>query len=221
MALILIGGFGFITWKEIVQYAWSLSGRRKRYAFSLHSKIILYGSVVIVLWTTLLLLLLEDHGTFAFMSMPFRILNAFFDAVSFRGTGFVTTAVSSMHPATILTALGVSFIGGSPLSTGGGIKITTLVVILATVKAALAGRMTVRIRNRELVPAQVHKALAIVMISIFWIIVTTFCLVITEPQGSFFQIFVESISAFTNLGISVGMTQHLSVMGKIIIMVNM
>lgn len=220
MGLMLFGGFGFITWKEIVQYLRSLS-KKKRYAFSLHTKIIIYGSAVMILWTTLLLLMLEDRGAFSSLSVPYRILNAFFEAISFRSAGFFTTLVESMQPATLLLALGVSFIGSSPLSTGSGIKITTFIVILATVKAALAGRMTVRISNRELVPVQVHKALAIIMISIFWVVVTTFFLVITEPQGTFFQIVMESVSAFTNLGISVGFTHHLSVMGKIIVMLSM
>ncbi len=220
MGLMLFGGFGFITWKEIAQYIRSFS-KRKRYAFSLHSKIILYGSAVMILWTTFLLLSLEDRGAFASMSTPFRILNAFFEAVSFRSTGFLTMALNTMQPATVLLALGVSFIGSSPLSTGSGIKITTFVVILATVQAALAGRMMVRISNRELVPVQVHKALAIIMVSLFWVIATIFCLVITEPQGGFFQIFVEAISAFTNLGLSVGFTSQLSAMGKIIIMTSM
>jgi trk system potassium uptake protein len=220
IGLMLFGGFGFITWKEIVQYIGSLS-KRKRYVFSLHSKIILYGSAVIILWTTFLLLSLEDKGAFASMSMPFRILNAFFEAVSFRSAGFLTVAVEDMNPATMLVALGVSFIGSSPLSTGSGIKITTFVVIMATVKAALAGRMTVRLSNRELVPIQVHKALAIVIISLFWVIATIFCLVLTEPNASFYQLFVEAISAFTNLGVSVGLTEKLSVMGKMIIVLSM
>lgn len=220
MGLMLFGGFGFITWKEIVQYVRSLY-KRRRHVFSLHTKIIIYGSAVMILWTTLLLLMLEDKGAFASMSMPHRILNAFFEAVSFRSAGFLTMVIDSMQPATLLLALGISFIGSSPLSTGSGIKITTFIVILAAVKAALAGRMTVRISNRELVPVQVHKALAIVMISIFWVIVTTFCLVITEPSGTFFQIVMESVSAFTNLGISAGFTEHLSVIGKMIIMTSM
>jgi trk system potassium uptake protein TrkH len=220
IGLMLFGGFGFITWKEIAQYIRSIS-KRKRYVFSLHSKIILYGSAVMILWTTFLVLSLEDTGSFASMSMPFRILNAFFEAVSFRSTGFLTMSLDTMHPATMLAALGVSFIGSSPLSTGSGIKITTFVVILATVKAALAGRMTVRMSNRELVPAQVHKALAIIMISIFWIIMATFFLVITETNAHFFQIFVEAISAFTNLGISTGFTPQLTMIGKIIIMTSM
>ncbi len=220
MGLMLFGGFGFITWKEIVQYVRSFS-KRKRHTFSLHTKIIFYCSVIMILWTTLLLLMLEDHGVFASMSMPYRILNAFFEAISFRSAGFLTAVIDNMQPATLLLALGVSFVGSSPLSTGSGIKITTFIVILATVKAALAGRMTVRISNRELVPVQVHKALAIMMISIFWVALSTFLLVITEPQGTFFQIVIESVSAFTNLGISVGFTEHLSVIGKIIIMTSM
>lgn len=218
IGLMLFGGFGFITWKEIVQYVGSFS-KRKRYAFSLHSKIILYGSAVIILWTTFLILSLEDKGALASMTVPFRILNAFFEAVAFRSTGFLT--MEHMNPATMLVALGVSFIGSSPLSTGSGIKITTFVVIVATVKAALAGRMTVRLSNRELVPIQVHKALAIVMISIVWIVATLFCLVLTEPGANFYQLFVEAISAFTNVGISAGLTHQLSVMGKMIIIVSM
>jgi trk system potassium uptake protein TrkH len=220
IGLMLFGGFGFITWKEITQYIRSFS-KRKRYTFSLHSKIILYGSAVLILWTMLLVLMLEDRGALAPLSMPFRILNAMFEAVSFRSTGFLTMVVNTMHPATMLVALGISFIGSSPFSRGSGIKITTFVIILATIKAALAGRTTIRLSNRELVPAQVNKAFAIAFISLAWVIFTVFFLVITETQASFFQIFVEAVSSFTNLGVSVGLTDQLSVMGKMIIMISM
>jgi len=168
-----------------------------------------------------LLLILEDRGALASLSMPFRILNATFEAISFRSAGFLTMVSNSIHPATMLVALWVSFIGSSPLSTGSGIKITTFVIIVAAIKAALAGRMTVRISNRELVPAQVNKAFAIAIISLVWVMFTAFCLVITEPQASFFQIYVEAMSSFTNLGISAGLTHQLSIIGKVIVMISM
>lgn len=220
MALMLFGGIGFITWKEIAQYISSLS-KRKRYTFSLHSKIILYGSIAMILWTTFLILMLENHGALAPLSMPLRILNSLFEAVSFRSAGFLSLPYAMLNPATILVALGVAFIGSSPLSTGSGIKITTFVVMLATVRAALSGRMTVQLNNRELVPAQVHKALAIVIVSVCWIIFTIFCLVLTEPQATFFQIFVESVSSFTNLGLATGFAEQLSTAGKFFIMASM
>jgi trk system potassium uptake protein TrkH len=220
IGLMLVGGIGFITWKEIGQYIGSLS-KRKRYTFSLHSKIILYGSAVMILWTTFLFLSIEDKGALASLSLPYRMLNSLFEAVAFRSTGFLTVPFESLNPATILVALGVAFIGSSPFSTGSGIKITTFVVMIATVQAALAGRMTVRISNRELVPSQVNKALAIAIVSSCWVIFTIFCLVITEPQATFFEIFVEAISSFTNLGLSTGFTGQLSTTGKMFIIVSM
>lgn len=220
MGLMLLGGFGFVTWQEIVQYWRSLSARR-RYTFSLHSQIVLYGSAILILFTMFIILSLEYKGALAPFSAPYRMFNALFEAISFRGAGFSTLLISSLHPATILVAIGVAFIGASPLSTGSGIKITTFVVMLATVKAALAGRMTVRIGNRQLAPMQVYKALSIAIISVMWIIFTIFCLMITEHEGTFFQIFVESISSFANLGFSAGYTPHLSPTGKIFIMINM
>lgn len=219
-ALMLIGGLGFVTWYELCMYTYAAM-RHKRYSLPLHVKIVVYGSCSIILATMFLFLIFESNNTLAFYHTPMRLLHSFFHAVSFRSTGFLALPLLSLHPATLLLALLVSFIGSAPLSTGSGIKVTTFSVILATLFSALSGRLAVNMGNRQLVPGQIYKAFAIVMLSIFWIIFTIFYLVISDGDLSFFEICCEAISALSNLGISTGVTPMLSVAGKIIIMISM
>lgn len=218
--LMFCGGLGFITWNEIIKYLYSLK-KKKRYHFSLHSKIILYGSAILISTATLLFLILEYNNNFESMNPIATIVNALFYAVSLRSTGFITTNINSAQLATILLIMIISFIGSSPGSTGSGVKITTFTLFLATIKSVIFGRTAVEIRGRRIVTDQIHKAIAIISLSFFWIIISTFCLLITEQRWDFMSLLFEEISAFATLGISVGLTPYLSLIGKSLIMTSM
>ena len=124
-------------------------------------------------------------------------------------------------PATLFLILIVGLIGSSPGSTGSGIKITTFALFISVVKSAINGRTSVEAFERELPLDQIYKAIAVISLSIGWILFTTFCLLNTENNWSFLDIFFETVSAFSNVGFSLKGTQKLSEIGKLFIIATM
>ncbi len=218
--LIFIGEMGFITWREIGRYI-KARLKNKPYRFSLHSKVVLYGSFTLLVCSGIMFWILEYKNILAGLSIPATIIDSLFYVISFRSTGFILTNVGNFHLATIMLIMVLAFIGSAPGSTGSGIKITTLAVFLATMKAAISGKTTVSLKGRTIVIGQVFRAFAIVSLSIGFILLTTFCLLITEQGFNFLELLFESLSAFTSLGTSTGITPELSVVGKILIIITM
>ncbi|TET36553.1 hypothetical protein E3J61_00570 [Candidatus Dependentiae bacterium] len=219
-ALMFIGELGFITWQEIGEWV-RAKYHKKQYRFSLHSRIIFYASSMLLLCTSIVFWILEYRNILANTPVLQTVINTLFYAVSFRSTGFILTSVGSFQLATILLIMGISFIGSAPGSTGSGIKITTFAIFLASIKAAVSGKKTVTIQGRTIPLSQVYRAIAIVSVGLGWVFLTTFCLLITEQGFTFIEIFFESMSSFTSLGMSAGITKALSSIGKIFIIVSM
>ncbi len=218
--LMYIGELGFITWQEIGRYL-KASYYQRPYRFTLHSKIILYGSTLLLILSTILILIIEHKNLFAGMPFFESFNHALFYAVSFKSTGFILAPLASFQLATILLIMIISFIGSSPGSTGSGVKITTFALFLATVKAAITGNNSVTIQGRKIALTQVYRAVGIVAASIGWIIATTFCLLITEQGFTFLEVFFEATSAFTSLGMQTGITTQFSSWGKFFIITSM
>ncbi len=220
MLLMFIGELGFITWQEIGDWI-KATLRKKQYRFSLHSKIVLSASTSMLVCSGIIFWILEHKNMLANLTITQTITNTLFYAISFRSTGFLLTNIGSFQLATIMLIMLITFVGSAPGSTGSGIKITTFVIFLAMVKAAISGKTTVTIKGRTLPLSQVYRSIAIVSISLGWVILTTFCLLITEQGFSFIEVFFESMSAFTSLGISTGITASLSTIGKLFIVTSM
>ena len=218
--LMIIGALGFITWKEIFYYIRSFN-RKKRYAFSLHSRIVLYSTCWAILVATLLYIILEQCINFTNISYFDRICTAFFQASSYRSGGYTTVPISSLTLPTLFVTLFVMFMGSSPGSTGGGVKITSIVIFMATIKAAVTDNTEVEIRGRRLPEDLVYRAIAIVALGITWICISTLFLLISERSADLMSVVLESVSAFTNVGITTGLTRHLSDIGKFLIMLSM
>lgn len=218
--LMVFGGLGFVTWREILNYIGSLS-RRKRYTFSLHSRLVLLGTFFLVVGPALVIFLLEYKGAFAHLSLGHKIINSFFHTTAFRGGGFASVPIGALHSATLLIAMVLGFIGNAPGSTGSGIKITVLAIFLATIKASVAGKTSVDMQGRRINKDQIYKALAIVSLSVAWVLLSTFFLLIFESGTAFLALFFEAISAFATMGLSLGITPLLSVFGKFIIIASM
>jgi trk system potassium uptake protein TrkH len=222
MGLLIIGELGFITWHELARAA-KATYQKKWFKLSLHTKIVLSYSSMLTMSTTLALWLLEGPALLTHESPGYAFLNTIFNAISFRSCGFTTANLALFQCVTFLLIMVVSFIGVSPGSTGSGIKVTSLALLVATIKSIMTGRSVVEIRERRIPHEQVFKALAIVTLALAWILATTALLLITEqnPTCSFLPYVFEAVSAFANLGISLGLTPFLSSAGKIIIMVSM
>jgi len=220
MLLMLFGGLGFVTLHELVAYAQSFREKR-RHKFSLHSKIVLFATVLIILISTLTIFCLEWNNTLAPFSPFQKIVHSLFHAISFRSGGLLIIDITQLALPTLLFAMLIAFVGNAHGSTGSGIKITTMVIFIATVKAAILGRSEVEIWGRRIAQDQMYKAVAIISLSTFWVLLTTFLLLILEPAHSFIAIIFEAISAFANLGLTLNVTETLSVLGKIVIIMSM
>jgi trk system potassium uptake protein TrkH len=150
-----------------------------------------------------------------------RICTAFFQAASYRSGGYTTIPISLLTVPTLFITLFVMFIGSSPGSTGGGVKITSIALFLATVKAAVTDNTEVEIRGRRLPEDLVYRAIAIIALGTGWICISTLLLLICEGSSDLMAILLESVSSFTNVGISTGITHTLSSAGKILMILSM
>lgn len=220
--IIIIGELGFITWHELGGYMLSFF-KKQRPRLSLHSKIILSFTIFLLSLSIVGFWLLEYNNILAEDSLFFSISNTIFNAISFRSCGFTTLPVSAMHYATLFLIMLITFIGSSPGSTGSGIKITTFAVLFATARSVMSGRTVVEMKGRTIPNDQVFKVMAVFTMALTWIALTTFLLLVTEKHQAcpFITILFESFSAFSNLGVTLGVTPTLSTAGKCIIMTSM
>lgn len=218
--LMLMGGIGFTTLREALKHIPELI-RKKKYRFSLGSKIAWATTGVLLVCSVSLYWLLEKNHALGDIHPLTTIANAVFNGIASMGTGFTTIPAIQLQFATLIVIMVMAYIGTSPGSTGSGIKTTTIAIFFATVRAVIFGKPYVRIFGKRIARDQIHKAIAIISLSVPWIIFSTFLLLITEPGQRFIDIFFEAVSAFATLGISLGITPQLSAIGKLIIMMSM
>ncbi len=218
--LVFSGGLGFITWREIMHYGIA-KFKKKRFRLSLHSKIVLSSTFSLLGIYSIIIFILERGHAFAKMSTPLAAVNTVLTAVASRSSGVLGVDLMDFQVATIFIIIIIAFIGSSPGSAGSGIKNSTLVVLLATARAAIIGKPSVEIFGRRIATDQIFKAVAVVAAATFWITLTTFCLIVTEKDWHFLDALFESVSAFANLGLTTGMTPTLSTVGKLFIILNM
>ncbi|MXQ55845.1 TrkH family potassium uptake protein [Shimazuella alba] len=210
--LFIVGGIGF----TVLSDTWHKRSFKK---LSLHSKLMIVGTLVINLFAMMIVFALEYHnpktlGTLA--SLGDKLWASYFQAVTPRTAGFNTLDIGSLHEGTISFMLLLMFVGAGSASTGGGIKLTTFLVIVLSVLTFLRQKTQIKIGNRAIKVQIVIRSLAISTISILFIFLAVFILNITEPDP-FLKILFEVISAFGTVGLSMGLTASLSDIGKIII----
>ncbi|MGE7603563.1 TrkH family potassium uptake protein [Peribacillus sp. NPDC097675] len=210
--LFILGGIGFTVLYDI----WDKRSFKK---LSLHSKLMLVGTFVLNVLAMLVVFSMEYHNpnTFGTMSsLGDKLWASYFQAVTTRTAGFNTLDIGNLHEATITFMLLLMFVGAGSASTGGGIKLTTFLVIILSVLTFLSDKRQITIGNRAIKETVIVRSLAITTISILFIFLSTFILNITEPEP-FLKILFEVISAFGTVGLSMGITADLSDLGKIII----
>lgn len=209
-ALILVGGLGFTVLMDVRHYP-----TRRR--LTLHSKLMLIGTLIITTVATVLLFAIEYTQT---LPVNEQFFGAYFQAVTARTAGFNSVDIGGLEDGSLFMLIILMFIGGGSASTAGGIKLTTFIVIICTTLAFLRSRKEVVVLRRTLRPAIITKALALTTISLLWVVFVTFCLTLTE-HAPFLTLLFETVSAFGTVGLSVNFTADLSMIGKLLIIVTM
>ena len=211
-ALIIIGGLGFTVWSEL----YSSKSLRK---VSLHSKMVILMTVVLVVGGTLLMFLFENNNinTIADMSFIDKVMNSFFASVTPRTAGFNSISTDGMTTAGQFLTIILMFIGGSPGSTAGGIKTTTIGILIVTIICVIQGREDAEVFKRRFSKDLVYKAFTLIFIGLSLVIVVTMLLSYTEKGVSFIALFYETVSAFGTAGLTLGLTSELSNIGKVLI----
>jgi trk system potassium uptake protein TrkH len=211
MALVVIGGLGFLVTQEILQ-------KRKFRLLSTHSKLVLIMSGGLILFGAVIFFVLEysNPDTLLGVSLPQKIQASFFQSIISRTAGFYSLPTHALHEETAFLLIFLMFIGGSPGSTAGGLKTTTLGVLLVTTIATIKGQHEPTLFNKHLGSKTIRRALALIVVGIFLIVFVVFTLTLTE-NDKFIELLFETVSAYGTVGLSMGVTPHLSAVGKIII----
>jgi trk system potassium uptake protein TrkH len=188
----------------------------------LQSKIVLTVSTVLIVLGTMGIMLFE-HYTSSGSSTGDGLRGAFFQSVTARTAGFNTVEISQLSPVSRFILIILMFIGGSPGSTAGGIKTVTLAVVLMTAIATLRKRSEVEMFKRSVRLVIIGRAVTVTLLFVLVLFTATLMLSITERQNGFdmSQIFFEAASALGTVGLTTGITAHLTSAGKIIIIAAM
>lgn len=217
-ALFIIGGIGFMVILDVIR-------KKKWSSLSLHSKVVLLSSGILAISGFIFIFFIElfNEETFGSLTWSERLWAGYFQGVVTRTAGFNSIDIGSMMTASQFFMIFLMFIGASPGSTGGGIKTTTISVLLLSVFSIVKGRDEIHIFKRRIPFDIILRSLAIIIISLGIVLVATFLLTITEQslQKDFMEVLFEVTSAFGTVGLSMGLTAELSPLGKIIIIIIM
>ena len=203
-ALIVFGGIGFLVMMDVVKCRFRF---RK---FTLHTKVVLTTTAVLLIVGTVLLQLTDHIGWLA----------AFFHSVSARTAGFSTISLGNLSDAGLFVLVILMFIGASPGSTGGGIKTTTFFVLMQEVRCIFSKRRPGAF-HRRLPDSAMNKAATIALLGTVVVCTGTFLLCVLEPEATFIQLLFEDVSAFGTVGLSTGITPGLRDLSKFVLILTM
>jgi trk system potassium uptake protein TrkH len=213
--LIVLGGIGFPVMDELRRRAFDrLRGRRPE-RLSLHTRIVLRTSGILLLGVTAFYLATEWNGAFRKLTWSEAITAAYFQSVSSRTAGFNVVDLGAMGSAALMVTCIAMFIGASPGSTGGGVKTTTLAALFATMRSELEGRPA-RLMDRQLSAGVTRKATGTAVVSLGIVTLGVLVLFLIEKHTPL-ELAFEAVSAFSTTGLSTGITPSLSAPGKIVI----
>ncbi len=215
MLLIIFGGLGFTVIFDCMT-------NRKLKRLSLHSKLALTVTAVLVVFGTIVILWLEysNPETIGNMSMANKLKVSAFQAVSPRTAGFNTIDLAKLTDSSKFFTLILMFIGGSPASTAGGVKTTTIAVLVLTMVAFVRNK-DVEAYGRRINYSVVNKAMTIIVIAFFVITLGAMFISIANPELEFMDILFEVVSAFGTVGLTLGITTKLTGMSKFILILIM
>lgn len=216
--LVVVGGMGYFVF-------WDIHESKNFHMLTLHSKLVLVATGILLIFGTLIMFVLEhdNPGTMGNLDMSGKINASIFQSVNPRTAGFNSVPIENLRMATAAITVALMFIGGSPASTAGGIKTTTLAVLIVSFYNLFKGKRDFEVFERRIMPETTIRAAAVLMISIMLVLTVSIFLTITEEITGydFLDILFETVSAFATVGLSRGLTPYLSSAGKLILSVLM
>lgn len=215
--LIILGGIGFTVIGEVAK-------ERRWSRFSLHTKMVLCINTALIIGGTAMIWLLELHNaeTIGRLGAGDQLLAALFQSVSARTAGFNTIDISLLTNATLFFMMFLMFVGASPTSTGGGIKTTTFGVLVLSTLSLLRNKKETVLFNRRIDNSLIAKSNSIFILSILWLGMAFFLLLMLDTNGHPFQkVLFELFSAFGTVGLGVGITTEWNSWCKMVLIATM
>ena len=214
-SLIIIGGLGFTVIVNLFRFVIF-----KRERLSLQTKLVLTVTASLITMGTILILVAEWNKSLEELPLFTRIMAAYFQSVTTRTAGFNTINIGGLTNACYLLMMVLMFIGASPGSTGGGIKTSTFGIFLGSVWSMLKGRDSVEMFKRNVPRDVVNKALSVIILALMLLSTFGFIFLFTQ-KGNPVHLLFELLSAFGTVGLSAGVTPHLTTLGKAVIIMTM
>jgi trk system potassium uptake protein TrkH len=219
--LIIFGGLGFLVLAEV----FTLKRKNGKKGFfkklSLHSKLMIIISAILTFGGFLVILAEELFNAGNTLPLSTKIITSFFQSVTARTAGFNTMDLNILSLASIFFMLILMFIGASPGSTGGGVKTSSVGMVLAYFRARMRGRESVDVFYRNIPAKSIEKSFIVIILSILIVSFAFLLLLSFETRFRMIDLLFETVSAFGTVGLSLGLTAQLSVPSQIVIIITM
>lgn len=222
-SLIVMGGLGFGVWFELSRASKRLvlpnqGWRRILREIKVHARIVLIMTFILIISGTALILMLEAGNPQSLQPLPpfSQLMAAVFQSITLRTAGFSTLVIGMLRPATLLVMIIFMFIGGSPGGTAGGIKTTTVAILVLMIVAEMRSQKSIVVFGRTIEREIFRKAFIVAFMLLMTLLTGIIALLAVEPF-SFMDLAFEATSAIATVGLSTGITASLSNAGKLII----
>lgn len=224
MLLIILGGLGYIVWWDVLRvFKKKIKGKKQRWhSLTLHSKITISTTLALIVLGALCFFAFEYANTMTMrkLTLPEKVLASFFQSVTTRTAGFASLPQENLTTASSVLSMILMFIGGSPVGTAGGIKTVTFMVLLLVALSTVRGKRDVTIFHRRIAEKAVRKCVAVGMVSLTLVLISTILLSLTTNRG-FLDILYEIVSATGTVGLSKNLTSSLNLAGRLIVIITM
>jgi trk system potassium uptake protein len=232
-SLFILGGLGFPIVFNFIRYIKHLIVNRlqfiakkrrpvyKAWVINVNTRIVLITTAALLVGGTVAFYLLEFNNTLSDHRGIGKVITALFNSAAPRTAGFNTLEVSALNFSTILIVLFLMWVGGSPGSTGGGIKTTTLAVAVLNIFSLAKGKDRIEVFGREISAQSVRRASALVFLSVLVVGISVFLVNMFDPEKQFKDILFECLSAFSTVGLSTGITSDLTGASKFVLILTM
>ncbi|WP_418751553.1 TrkH family potassium uptake protein [Frisingicoccus sp.] len=228
MALIVIGGLGFFVWWDLLAAArrvfrQKMSLRQSVRRMSLHSKLVLCVTAALIFGGGVVFFILEHNNpaTMGDLTLGGKIWASIFQSVTLRTAGFASIDQGGLRTGSLLLGCVLMFIGGSPGGTAGGVKTVTVTLLACAVLAIVNGHEDVELGHRRVKMENVMKGICVILLQVFFLVISTFALCCIESDIPFIQIMYETFSALGTVGLTMGITEGLSVAGRLVLIASM